>query len=1500
MSGVESSGRRAAAGEQGEVVIQQPHPYLALTVWQSDGFGTSAWRGNLQRWARYFASGAGYVQGDAAVRYADGAYTFHGRSDEVMNVGGNRIGTEEIESAILLDRACEGSPLLNCAVVGADDVVLGTAPCAFLVLRPGSVLSSSDEIRIRATVQARVSSAAVPSRFVVVPALPETYSGKYMRRLLRTIVAGEALGDLGALKNPECVQSLLDAIACPGGTTAFESDLKLLPTAQRRRFVESVVLRIVQELTGAPESALDADTALMQAGIDSIAATELASRLGSFSAMALSSTLVFEQPTPRAIAMQLTEPRAGQEWVAAMRPAATADIDAGSQLALAAMVGCWPGGCNRELTRSCLLLASGDAVGGVPHVRWVHDKVVDESELSKSQAACVLHGGFVSGAQCFDGSAFGLSRAESCVTDPQQRLLLECSYTSLHMSTRRRATLLGGDTGVFLGVERPDWALAQPRESQTSVYAVISDNVSVAAGRVSFTLGLHGPCSSVDTACSSALAALCGAALDISSALADTTARRTRASDLVLTVSLKLVPHFTLRAASAGMLSVDGRCKTLDVRANGYTRSEAVGALVLQPENQALLLCGRALRQDGRSASLTAPNGMAQQMLLIVALGPMATTVVRCVEAHGTGTRLGDPTEMAAIVAVYRAQKLPLEVGAGKASVGHAEAAAGHVGLLKARQSINEEAAGGNAQLRTLNVVVEGRLGGTGQGVVLPMHHALLPTASSMGVSAFGFSGTIAHAVLAIRQPTTPARWLPNQFRRRTFMWVMTDQHDSSSSAEIGPGRRSHDIPFLGWTIETLSLHELVWEQQLASHELTFLQDHCVGQVALLPGTCYIEMARAMVGGVHGDTAFALLAVQFTSILFLDDEFDAAPTVRKTLQRSTGSLTITSRREQGSSWDTHSAMQLELRSEDAELLDLPVIQTRCSEHVSGDKFYHVCGNHYKGEFKAMKDAWGRAGGVEILSKISYGHIETNYVHLRSCAWLDTCLHAPYWWSDHRHRPFYIASVTSYLIRTNDHSRNQDMWSQMQGFGGSDGMQPDVLKYHSDELRCRVQIDGSRLGFFDVGWLENRRVRKDLYTTEWPLIEAPIDDHRTPGVDVGAVGTLLLNTTVRGRNQGETISTGAPTHSVVVGHVFAVLHSASRTETIALLGAALALLQAVVTADGAPKLMFLTAREYTVSTNEHRRGFESQGLWELARSARQESQALCLQSVEISRCSSSSASLERSLLPLVIGVTEPELVQLGQGWCTPKLASVGSLRSSLQQLHIRSRGAISDLKRVSQESSSKALASKEVELQVQAVGLNFRDVLNVLGEYPGCPGPPGLDCCGVISQLKAAVHLSLGDHAFGFAFGCLASLVITDARLLVRKPACLTISQASSLPITWSTVHVAFSQAALQSNQVSMLHTTAGGVGLISLEYGWVCGARAHATAGSISKHRVVRALDQPIAHSSRSGGTICVSNPGTLVDRLLASVLNSRCASHRRFFIQHVARAAWRSFAHCA
>ena len=331
--------------------------------------------------------------------------------------------------------------------------------------------------------------------------------------------------------------------------------------------VESVdgVVRLVNELTAGEDRQIDADTPLMEAGVESLVATEFASRLQSMTSLKPSSTIVFEQPTPRAIAAWILEhrrsPGAAEVSVASIEKYACTALD-GVTLRLAGKLSSrWPGDCDGGLTLFQMGAACGNAVGEVPSARWTMPEVCDETVLASIQATCVRHGGFVARVQLFDVASFSLSPAEAKAMDPQQRLLLEHGYAASHSASYRRSTLLDANNAVLVAVERPDWSNVQPPLARQSIYAVTGDNVSVASGRLSFVLGLQGPCSSIDTACSSSLSALHWGCYTVKHGESD--------GALVLAASLKLQPHGTLGASSAGMLSVDGRCKTLDAGAMG-------------------------------------------------------------------------------------------------------------------------------------------------------------------------------------------------------------------------------------------------------------------------------------------------------------------------------------------------------------------------------------------------------------------------------------------------------------------------------------------------------------------------------------------------------------------------------------------------------------------------------------------------------------------------------------------------------------------------------------------------------------------------------------------------------------------------------------------------------------------------------------------------------------------------------------------------------------------
>jgi len=216
--------RRAEPGEKGEIVIAAPYPYLARTIWGDvenfrveNGSVVGGWRGDAGRWeSGYWARWQGawaYTQGDFAIAHEDGSFSFHGRSDDVINVSGHRMGTEEIEGAVLRDKTLDpDSPVGNVLVVGAPHREKGLTPLAFVVPVAGRKLTEEDRQRLFNLVRTEKGAVAVPADFIEVSQFPETRSGKYMRRMVRALVEGGDLGDVTTLRNPESLTELKTAI----------------------------------------------------------------------------------------------------------------------------------------------------------------------------------------------------------------------------------------------------------------------------------------------------------------------------------------------------------------------------------------------------------------------------------------------------------------------------------------------------------------------------------------------------------------------------------------------------------------------------------------------------------------------------------------------------------------------------------------------------------------------------------------------------------------------------------------------------------------------------------------------------------------------------------------------------------------------------------------------------------------------------------------------------------------------------------------------------------------------------------------------------------------------------------------------------------------------------------------------------------------------------------------------------------------------------------------
>lgn len=424
-------------------------------------------------------------------------------------------------------------------------------------------------------------------------------------------------------------------------------------------------------------------------------------------------------------------------------------------------IGCrFPGACG-SVEFWNLLHDGVDAIREVPSDRWNVDDLYDADPAAPGKML-TRWGGFLDDVDRFDREFFGISRREASAIDPQQRLLLETAWEAFEDAGQVRTALAGSDTGVFVGVSTYDYALLQaPRLGGIDAYWGTGVALSIAANRISYTFDLHGPSVVLDTACSSSLVAVQTACQSLWSG----------ESQLAIAggVNLILAPSFAINFSKAGVMAPDGRCKAFDASADGYVRGEGAGLVVLKPLERALadhdpvraVIRGGAVRQDGRTNGLMAPNRLSQETVLRAAYrqSGIAPDDVDYVEAHGTGTALGDSMEAQAlgnVVGVDRPEGRPCVIGSVKSNIGHLEAAAGVAGVIKAVLMLEHREIPASLHVENPNPRIDF------DALRLRVARAREPWESHegparAGVSSFGFGGTIAHIVLEEAPPARAA-----------------------------------------------------------------------------------------------------------------------------------------------------------------------------------------------------------------------------------------------------------------------------------------------------------------------------------------------------------------------------------------------------------------------------------------------------------------------------------------------------------------------------------------------------------------------------------------------------------------------------------------------------------------------------------------------------------------------------------------------------------------------
>ncbi|ACE83632.1 SDR family NAD(P)-dependent oxidoreductase [Cellvibrio japonicus] len=1126
-------------------------------------------------------------------------------------------------------------------------------------------------------------------------------------------------------------------------------------------------------------------------------------------------------------------------------------------------IGCrFPGSINSPESFWSTLAAGKDCIGDIPDHRWNHKQYFSEYPAKKGRIY-VNQGGFIDGVDQFDAGFFNISEREAAAMDPQQRLLLEVSWEALENAGRDPAGLRGQRVGVYNGVCTQDYArfsLHSHNPDNIDIYSFTGTAPSIASGRISHVLDFQGPNITVDTACSSSLVALHLAVQSL----------RHGEVDLALAggVNIILSPENYIYFCHVNALSPEARCKTFADDANGYVRSEGCGVVALKLLDQALadgdpvwgVIRGSAINQDGQSFDLTAPNGTAQRQLIEQALqnAGVGAGEVNYVEAHGTGTPLGDPIEIGALGAIYgagRSADKPLWIGALKSTIGHTEAASGIAGFIKTLLCLTRGKIPANLHCTTKNT----RIPWADFPAILPTELAEWPACGERrlaGISAFGFSGTNAHIIVeaAPECATVAPRWQlpPNRFQRKS-LWLTSKPLIAAQGAELHP--------FLQRRLKSPAWTGVCYEADLSLARFGFLRSHPVWGKVVAPGAVYIEAAFAAARDIFASSQIVLKDCIYHEVFVLEEGLVATMQLTLTdLTDDSAAFHIYSQAgAQEGDWRLHAegSIHRNLDGGDSPPLALQSVKSRCRHTFDEGHFYQTLderGYYYGADHRGVREAW--VGEGEALAQIAVP---------RSMVAEEAQMLGDYYF----HPAILDSAFQLLLMLLPDVGKDEmyvtlgkqsttfcapcqsSLWVHTRRLPGSDErnttVRGDVRVYDQDGnivmetlgyiMKRTVKRGQSHLPPAEVGIYHT--LRQPLNLPAKPLATtddvALLGDPQTPQWQVVTDALQRQGVTVAPVNPDDPVQPSSrPLVYLWPSWSPEDDGSARLTQTLTQLTRIINALAQLSAEEQSPFVILVQANNPVV-----------EALAGLLYSARDAYHHCALYLMAWSDTADLANLLPYLTQPRLLGdechlVCEAGLIQV------PRLSLLRDVRQVWHsKLTLRERGNLSSLEWAMRPSQS--LGANDVDIRVEACGLNLRDVFDALGLHPRQLHEWGLECTGVVVNIGSQVTaFKPGDSVLAFGTGCLAHRIVVPVNRVVHLPELLDFAEGATIPIAFLTAYEGLVLAGnLRAGQRVLIHGAAGGVGMAAVQIAHAIGAEVY---GSCSPDKTPVLQQMGVAH----------------------------------------------------